>query len=225
MPPKRPIRPIAPVSCTSCRTITRPTPSARTGRFWPRWTPRPISIAWRPRACGSTASMPPTRSARPRAARRSSRAREPTTTPCSTPLTRKSTPGPRCSGRPAITRSCSASGTWASTAGFDDWEILPGQGVYNNPMLYTRHGQKKYKGHVTDVITDEAIHYLDNRPKDKPFFAMVTTRCRTAIAFAAADGRVLQGQNDSRIRHALRRLLDPHRRDPATEKSNRSPTT
>ncbi len=57
--------------------------------------------------------------------------------------------------------------------GFDEWEILPGQGAYNNPMLYTRAGRKNYQGHVTDTITQQAIHYLDSRPREKPFFAMI----------------------------------------------------
>ncbi len=58
--------------------------------------------------------------------------------------------------------------------GFDYWEILPGQGVYFDPILYTREGSKQYNGeYVTDTITDLAITQLRNRPKDKPFFMMV----------------------------------------------------
>lgn len=44
--------------------------------------------------------------------------------------------------------------------GFDDWEILPGQGAYWNPMLYTATKQQSYKGHASDVITDLAIQRL-----------------------------------------------------------------
>ena len=58
--------------------------------------------------------------------------------------------------------------------GFDHWEIFPGQGVYFNPVLYTREGSKKYAGgYATDVVTDLAIAQLKGRPKDKPFFMMV----------------------------------------------------
>jgi arylsulfatase A-like enzyme len=54
--------------------------------------------------------------------------------------------------------------------GFDYWEILPGQGVYNSPALYTAAGQKTYTGeYVTNVITDLAAAFIRNRPKDKPF--------------------------------------------------------
>ncbi len=39
------------------------------------------------------------------------------------------------------------------SAGFDHWEILPGQGAYFDPVLYTATGEKTYTGrYVTDVI-------------------------------------------------------------------------
>ncbi len=67
-------------------------------------------------------------------------------------------------------------GKWhlgSDPAGFDRWEILPGQGVYHDPVLYTADGEKTYKGrYVTDVITDLAIDFIRTRPKDKPFFLM-----------------------------------------------------
>ena len=33
-------------------------------------------------------------------------------------------------------------------------------------------GRRVIKGYVTDIITDLAIDFLKNRPKDKPFFLM-----------------------------------------------------
>ncbi len=58
--------------------------------------------------------------------------------------------------------------------GFDQWEILPGQGVYFNPIMYTATSEKTYRGqYATDVITDRALAFLGSRPKDKPFFLMV----------------------------------------------------
>ena len=58
--------------------------------------------------------------------------------------------------------------------GFDRWEILPGQGAYVNPVLYTATGEKTYTGrYVTDVITDLAIDFIKNRPRSKPFFLML----------------------------------------------------
>ena len=56
--------------------------------------------------------------------------------------------------------------------GFDYWNILPGQGIYNNPVFITPDGRKAHKGYVTEVITDFAIDFLNKRPKDKPFFLM-----------------------------------------------------
>jgi arylsulfatase A-like enzyme len=68
-------------------------------------------------------------------------------------------------------------GKWhlgSDPAGFDRWEILPGQGAYRDPVFYTAIGETTYTGrYVTDVITDRAIAFLESRPKDKPFFVMV----------------------------------------------------
>jgi arylsulfatase A-like enzyme len=67
-------------------------------------------------------------------------------------------------------------GKWhlgSDPAGFDRWEILPGQGAYNDPLLYTATGEKVYKGrYVTDVLTDLAIDFVRTRPAAKPFFLM-----------------------------------------------------
>ncbi|HEV8486328.1 MAG TPA: sulfatase [Blastocatellia bacterium] len=68
-------------------------------------------------------------------------------------------------------------GKWhlgSDPAGFDRWEILPGQGVYHDPVFYTATSEKTYTGrYVTDVITDLALDFLEHRPRDKPFFLMV----------------------------------------------------
>src|SRR5213080_3645596 len=52
-------------------------------------------------------------------------------------------------------------GKWhlgSDPVGFDRWEILPGQGVYMNPVFYTATGEKTYTGrYTTDVITDLAL--------------------------------------------------------------------
>ncbi len=58
--------------------------------------------------------------------------------------------------------------------GFDHWEILPGQGVYVDPVFYTATSQKTYTGrYVTDVLTDLGIDFIEHRPADKPFFLML----------------------------------------------------
>ncbi len=68
-------------------------------------------------------------------------------------------------------------GKWhlgSDPAGFDSWEILPGQGAYFNPVLYTATTEKTYTDrYVTDVITDLAVGFLQNRPRGKPFFLMM----------------------------------------------------
>jgi len=68
-------------------------------------------------------------------------------------------------------------GKWhlgSDPVGFDHWEILPGQGAYVNPILYTATGENTYTGrYVTDVITDLAIEFVKNRPRNKPFFLMM----------------------------------------------------
>ncbi|MCC6235321.1 MAG: sulfatase [Verrucomicrobiales bacterium] len=56
--------------------------------------------------------------------------------------------------------------------GFDQWNILPGQGRYVDPILYDRTGHRVYRGYVTDVLTDLTLDALRRRPKDRPFFIM-----------------------------------------------------
>jgi arylsulfatase A-like enzyme len=65
-------------------------------------------------------------------------------------------------------------GKWhlgSDPTGFDEWEILPGQGSYHDPVLYTAKGQKRYAGeYVSDVITARTRDFIKKRPADKPFF-------------------------------------------------------
>ena len=74
---------------------------------------------------------------------------------------------------------------------FDYYNVLPGQGDYHNPTLYSSEetGEKRtlrfekgltrevnattYQGHSSDVITDKSLEWLDEkRDKSKPFFLM-----------------------------------------------------
>ncbi len=58
--------------------------------------------------------------------------------------------------------------------GFDYWKILPGQGLYNDPRMITMNGDTvTEKGYATDVITNEAIQWLDQRDKNKPFLLLL----------------------------------------------------
>ena len=58
--------------------------------------------------------------------------------------------------------------------GFDDWAVLPGQGLYYNPDFVTPDGNVRKEGYCTDLVTDMAVDYLRNgRDRDKPFMLMV----------------------------------------------------
>lgn len=58
--------------------------------------------------------------------------------------------------------------------GFDDWKVLPGQGLYYNPDLITPEGRVRIDGHCTDVVTDLAVEWLtEKRESGKPFVLMV----------------------------------------------------
>jgi len=57
--------------------------------------------------------------------------------------------------------------------GFDYWKILPGQGLYYDPRMINMNGDTAViKGYATDVITDEALNWLENRNKQKPFLLL-----------------------------------------------------
>jgi len=73
-------------------------------------------------------------------------------------------------------------GKWhlhAEPLGFDYWKVMIDQGRYHDPV-YCEKGKgwtmddedgtgTVYKGYVTDITTNFALEFLDNRPKDKPF--------------------------------------------------------
>jgi arylsulfatase A-like enzyme len=67
-------------------------------------------------------------------------------------------------------------------SGFDYYNVLPGQGLYHDPKLkeigepWQDHskGGKVHEGYVSDVVTDVALEWLDERGDgDKPFFLML----------------------------------------------------
>jgi arylsulfatase A-like enzyme len=68
-------------------------------------------------------------------------------------------------------------GKWhlgSEPTGFDDWTILPGQGAYRDPVFFSKAGGRtQITGYCTDVITDLGLKFLDDRPKDRPFFLML----------------------------------------------------
>ncbi|MBK1875349.1 sulfatase family protein [Pelagicoccus mobilis] len=77
--------------------------------------------------------------------------------------------------------------------GFDDYSILPGQGLYHDPYFIEKgetwphienyadlksEGEIHYpqgtrhKGHVTDLITDRCLDWLEKRDREKPFMLL-----------------------------------------------------
>ncbi|HAI13504.1 MAG TPA: sulfatase [Phycisphaerales bacterium] len=76
-----------------------------------------------------------------------------------------------------------AQGVDSDPAGFDDWAVLPHQGLYYDPTFYVgsdkgRRGELHTQGYVTDIITDMASEWLDQwdedyRQNDEPFFMCV----------------------------------------------------
>jgi len=66
-------------------------------------------------------------------------------------------------------------GKWhlkSDPTGFDYWNVLPGQGLYYNPVMREMGERKKYTGYVTDIITDHCLKWLKERRADKPFCLM-----------------------------------------------------
>src|SRR5690606_8221865 len=63
-------------------------------------------------------------------------------------------------------------GKWhlgSAPVGFDYYSILPNQGEYYQPVFIENGKKVQEQGYVTDVVTDKAIDFLDNRDKEKPF--------------------------------------------------------
>ena len=60
--------------------------------------------------------------------------------------------------------------------GFDDWAVLPGQGLYHNPEFIfpgPDGGERRtMQGYVTDIITDMCLDWLRGRDSERPFCLM-----------------------------------------------------
>lgn len=66
-------------------------------------------------------------------------------------------------------------GKWhlgSEPTGFDEWQILPGQGVYYNPPMIHNGKRVKHEGYTTDIITDLSLDWLKGRDRSKPFLLM-----------------------------------------------------
>jgi arylsulfatase A-like enzyme len=67
-------------------------------------------------------------------------------------------------------------GKWhlqSEPAGFDYWDILPGQGSYYNPDFIKMGHRYREQGYATNIITDKAIAWLENRDTTRPFCLLV----------------------------------------------------
>ncbi|MHC4709669.1 MAG: sulfatase-like hydrolase/transferase, partial [Planctomycetota bacterium] len=63
-------------------------------------------------------------------------------------------------------------GKWhlkSDPTGFDEWKILADQGHYYNPVFIDNGTEVQLEGYVTDLITDLALDYLEDRDKSRPF--------------------------------------------------------
>lgn len=71
-------------------------------------------------------------------------------------------------------------GKWhlANEPDFDYYKVLQGQGSYFDPSFRAKgegrwpDNMMQYKGHSSDVITDQTIEWLENREDNQPFFLM-----------------------------------------------------
>jgi arylsulfatase A-like enzyme len=52
---------------------------------------------------------------------------------------------------------------------FDQWIVFPGQGRYQDPEMIAHGARVRLRGHADDVTGDQALSFLEQRPKDKPF--------------------------------------------------------
>lgn len=63
-------------------------------------------------------------------------------------------------------------GKWhlrSQPSGFDQWVVFPGQGAYHDPEMLADGMRLRMRGHADDVVGDQALVYLRNRPRDRPF--------------------------------------------------------
>ncbi len=58
--------------------------------------------------------------------------------------------------------------------GYDEWTVLPGQGLYYNPDFLTAEGKVRKEGYCTDLVTEMAVEWLkEKRDPEKPFMLRV----------------------------------------------------
>lgn len=60
--------------------------------------------------------------------------------------------------------------------GFDRWVSFLGQGVYFDPPLNIDGSETQGRGYITDILTDEAIRFIDSVPTGTPFLAFIAQK-------------------------------------------------
>ncbi len=67
--------------------------------------------------------------------------------------------------------------------GFDHWESFKGQGDYYAPNLNINGERIQYdeETYVTDLLTEHALEWLDNRDQEKPFFMYLSHKAVHAL--------------------------------------------
>jgi arylsulfatase A-like enzyme len=66
-------------------------------------------------------------------------------------------------------------GKWhlvSDPTGFDEWHILPDQGVYYHPAMIHNGSQRERQGYTTDIITQDCLDWLRRRDRSRPFLLM-----------------------------------------------------
>lgn len=74
--------------------------------------------------------------------------------------------------------------------GFDFWVSMKGQGEAIDPELFENGKLTRVKGYVTDIFTERALGFLEER-SDKPFLLMLSHKALHPNVIQQADGTVI----------------------------------
>ena len=91
-------------------------------------------------------------------------------------------------------------------AGFDYWNILPGQGVYHDPFLIDMGTRKKHTGYVTDIITDLSLDWLKGRDQEQAVLSHVPSQGAASPLGAGRQAHEHVHQRDPGAGHYSRQI-------------------
>src|SRR5690606_19078280 len=60
--------------------------------------------------------------------------------------------------------------------GFDEWRVLPGQGVYEDPEYIHQGDRRQERGYATDITADFALDFLRKHDSSRPFCLLFQTK-------------------------------------------------